>query len=113
MLRHVHEEGNVVLHGDSEAGAVHGSIDKTSLQLQVEVDRIHAALHAAVEEAEELARGIEHGAPLADGDAAARGPGELPKRADEAFVGTLRALPGEGRLGHRLSVYAMRGGEYK
>lgn len=98
MLRRFHDVRNVILHDDSETGAVHSRIDEATLQLEVEVDRVGSSVHAAEKQADKVAGRLEDGTSLRDGDAVRKGPRELLQGADEALIRALRTVLGKGRL---------------
>ena len=79
------------------------------MQLSREVELIITLLNASNEQSNQVTGGFKNSPSLVNGDAFSSIPRELPKRANQALVGTLRTVLGEWRLSHKLATMQQMG----
>ena len=97
-LGDIEQPGEIILHQGSKSGTGQGCVDKTSLELHVQVDVVATAIHLFEQDLEQSLGGNVHGMALTDSDAVGRIPWELLERANQALIRTLRAVLGIRRL---------------
>jgi len=102
VLGDVEHVRDIVLHQGREARAREGRVGQTRLKLRREVDRVAVPIDLVGENLEEPLCGDVHSISLAEGDTVGHEPRKLLESADEALVGTLRAVLGVGRLHRQL-----------
>lgn len=103
IIRKTNLEGDIVLHGNSEAVTEHSRGPQAPKQLLRQVAIVLFVFDGLLEKTKELDAGVIDGVALLDGYTLNLVPGELTKSRNHALEGTLGAIAREGRLAEQSS----------